>query len=318
MTARELTIGTLSVAPGSKASAVQEIVAAGHRVGVPIFAINGQEPGVTLAVTGGVHGAEYASIAAALHVGQTLDPAGLRGRVIIAPIANSPAFRARSIYVCPLDGVNLNRVFPGKADGSASEQIAYWLFENVIKLGDYYVDMHGGDLIEALTPFTIYYRTGNSQVDQASLEIAQVFGIRYIVRSGSKGSAFSAAADAGIPAILTEAGGQGIWKQADVDLHITGLNRLMRRLNMIDGPAPEPLPTEVLENFIWLRSEHEGFYYPQVSVGDAVKAGQALGRVTDYEGRVLQPVVAPADGCVLFLVSSLAINQGDPLLAIGA
>lgn len=318
MAANELRVGTLSVRPGSRASARQELVADGHRISIPILAINGKAPGITLAVTGGIHGAEYASIAAALQVGQTLEPDKLRGRVIIAPVANMPAFQARSIYICPLDGKNLNRVFPGKADGTASEQLAYWLFENVIRQANYYVDMHGGDLIEALLPFTLYHRTGNPAVDEVSWEIAKVYGIRYIMRSEGKGSTFSAASEAGIPAILTEAGGQGIWRPEDVSQHITGLNRLMRHLNMIDGPAPEPLPTESLEQFIWLRSEHDGFYYPQVSVGDPVRKGQALGRVTDFEGNVLQSVVAPADGRVLFLVSSLAINKTDPLLSIGA
>lgn len=297
---------------------MQELVTNGHRICIPIFAINGKEPGVTLAVTGGVHGAEYASIAAALQIGRTLQPDKLRGRVIIAPVANMPAFQARSVYICPLDGKNLNRVFPGQADGSTSEQLAHWLFENVIRQANYYVDLHGGDLIEALVPFTIYYRSGNPKVDEASLEIAKVFGIRYVVRSESKGSAFSAASEVGIPAILTEAGAQGIWKPEDVNLHITGLNRLMWHLKMIDGPAPEPLPTKVLEQFVWLRSEHDGFYYPKVSVGDSVQKDQGLGSVTDFEGNVLQSLVASADGRVLFLVSSLAINQGDPLLSIGA
>jgi predicted deacylase len=53
-------------------------------------------------------------------------------------------------------------------------------------------------------------------------------------------------------------------------------------------------------------------------VNDRVKAGQNLGVIKDYEGRVLQTGVSPADGVVLFLVTSLAINQGDPLMAVGA
>ena len=52
----------------------------------------------------------------------------------------------------------------------------------------------------------------NQAVDQASLEMAQAFGIHYLVRSETKGSVYSAATMAGIPSILTESGGQGIWK----------------------------------------------------------------------------------------------------------
>ena len=271
-----------------------------------------------MVVTGGVHAAEYASIAAALDLGRTLQPENLDGRVIVVPVMNFPGFSIRAIYTCPLDGKNLNRVFPGNAEGSGSEQLAGWVFQNVIQQADYYVDMHGGELIEALIPFTIFYRSGDAEVDRISQEMGQVFGIRYLVRSETYGSVYSAAAKAGIPAILSEAGGQGIWTAEDVALHRQGLDRLLRHLGMTDGPAPAPLPSTLLERFLWLRSEHEAFWYPAVAVGDAVRQGQELGRVLDYEGNVLQTALSPADGTVLFLVTSLAINKGDPLLAVGA
>ena len=111
---------------------------------------------------------------------------------------NVPAFGARAIYICPLDGKNLNRVFPGNAAGTASEQIAGWVFQHVIAQGQFYVDLHGGDLNEALVPFTIFFRSGDEQVDRTSLEMAKAFGIRYLVSSETRGAAFSAAAGAGI------------------------------------------------------------------------------------------------------------------------
>lgn len=100
--------------------------------------------------------------------------------------------------------------------------------------------------------------------------------------------------------------------------HTNGLDRLLRHLGMIPGAAPEPVPCTVLDRFLWLRSEHEGFWYPGVAVGESVKTGQNLGFVKDGEGRVLQSAVSPADGRVLIIVSSLAINPVDPLLAAGA
>ncbi len=313
-----LKVGDYSAAKGTKTSGIQELQVAGHTVQVPLFLVHGAQPGPTLVVTAGVHGAEYASIAAALEIGQNLKPEAVHGSAIVAPVVNMPAFRARSIYVCPLDGKNLNRVFPGQEDGSASEQLAYWLFRNLLKRADYYVDLHGGDLIEALIPFTIYHASGNASVDERSMELAQVFGIPYVVRSETQGSTYSAAARAGIPSMLAEAGGQGLWPKEAVALLTTGVDRLMRHLGMLDGPKPEPVPTQTLERFIWLRSEHDGYYYLDVQVGDTVRQGQPLGRITDYEGRVLQHVEAPATGRILFLVSSLAINKGDPLLAVGA
>ena len=318
-----LKVGALSAGRGEKRYGVNEFLVQEQPYRLPMWLINGSRDGgnvdgPTLVVTGGVHAAEYASIAAALDLGRSLEPRDLRGRVIVVPVMNMPAFTARSIYVCPLDGRNLNRMFPGDARGTASEQIADWVFRNVISQADYYVDLHGGDLIEALVPFTIFFRSGNERVDQMSLEMAKVFGIHFLVCSETPGSTFCAASRAGVPSILAESGGQGIWTPEDVAWHTNGLNRLMRQFEMLPGGAPEPLATTLLERFLWLRSEHAGFWCPAVAVNDAVKAGQDLGCVKDCEGRVLQTAVSPADGVVLFIVTSLAINDTDPLLAVGA
>jgi len=317
MKTKNLVVANMSVKPGKKKAVIQEFPVNGQPFQLPMFLINGTQEGATLVITGGIHAAEYASIAAALEAGQNLDPESLSGQVIIIPVVNMPGFSARSIYICPLDGVNLNRVFPGKPNGSASEQIAHWVFGNAILQGDCYVDMHGGDLVEALTPFTIFHRTGNPKVDDASLEYARVFGIPYLVASESKGSTFSAASEAGIPGILTEAGGQGIWRRSDVNLHIEGLNRLMRHMGMLTGGALPRKESQVLEKFIWLRSEFDGFYYPEVEVDDKVSQGQKLGKITDFQGNELQTITAPESGTVLFLVTSLAINKNDPLISIG-
>jgi predicted deacylase len=311
-------VSSLSAAPGEKRYGVAELLVQGAPYELPMWIVNGSAEGPTLVVTGGVHAAEYASIAAALDLGRSLDPRSVRGRVIVVPVMNMPAFTARSIYVCPLDGKNLNRVFPGDAHGTPSEQIAAWVFSNVIARADYYVDLHGGDLVEALVPFTIFFRSGNARVDQMSLEMAKVFGIHYLVCSETPGSTFCAAARAGIPSILAESGGQGIWTPDDVGLLTHGLDRLMRHLEMVDGTAPERASFTLLEQFLWLRSDHDGFWYPAVPVGEAVKTGQDLGCIKDVEGHVLQTAISPADGRVLFIVSSLAINRTDPLLAVGA
>jgi predicted deacylase len=216
-----------------------------------------------------------------------------------------------------MDNVNLNRVFPGKADGTVSEQIAHWLFQNVIKQASYYIDLHGGDLIEALVPFTIFFKTGNEKLDAASLELAKTFGIPYLVCSSGATSTFSAANQAGIPAVLTEAGGQGIWRRDQVELHIDGIHRVLHQYGMLQGAAPAPVKCAILENFIWMRADVEGFWYPAIEVGAKVHKGQKVGVIKDAWGAVLQEAVCEGEGDVLFLVSSLAINKGDPLLAYG-
>lgn len=313
-----LTVGSLTARAGEKVFGVNEIAVAGQPYRLAMWLANGRKDGPTLVVTAGVHAAEYASIAAALDLGRTLDPGALSGRVIVVPVMNAAGFGVRSIYISPLDGKNLNRVFPGNPSGTGSEQVAHWMFEQVMRQADYYIDLHGGDLIEALVPFTIMFRSGNEHVDNVSFELARAFGIHYLVRSETPGSAYAAATKAGIPSILAEAGGQGVWPPEDVGRLRAGVDRVMRHLGMVPGPAPEPASHLLLDRFLWLRSDHDGFWYPSVTVGDEVEEGRVLGSVQDHEGRVLQSAISPAAGRVLFLVTSLAINSGDPLLAVGA
>ena len=316
---KDLVVGELSAWPGKKVTGVNTFAVNGVNYELPVYLINGSGEGPTLVLTGGVHAAEYASIAAALELGQTLDPQAFKGQVIILPVVNQAGFAARSIYVNPMDGVNLNRVFPGKADGGISEQIAAWVFEHVMRQADCYIDLHGGDLVEALIPFTIFPETGNDKVDRDSLALAEAFGIEYLVRSvGGRGTTISAAAAAGIPAILVESGGQGRWPRQDVVRLVEGVKRVMAHTGMIEDNDWVPVKTTLLQNFIWLSSEHNGFWYPAVEVGEHVQEGQVLGVVKDVWGNILQTAQASADGAILFLVSSLTINSADPLLSIGA
>lgn len=316
---KECMVSTLSAKAGEKVTGVVEFKVDQKPFSLPLYIINGKKDGPTLVIFGGIHAAEYASIAAALEIGQTLDAETLKGCVIVVPVINQAGFPVRSIYLNPMDGINLNRVFPGKEDGGASEQIAAWLSQNVIKQADYFIDLHGGDLIEALIPFTLFPETGQPSVDKASLELAQVFGLKYLVRKpATAGSTFSAVAGGGIPAILVESGGQGIWPRKAVVNLVRGVTRVMRQYGMLKGGRPGKAETIILQDFVWMRSEHTGFWYPGTEVGQDVVKGQVLGRVTDVWGNTLQTVTAAATGRVLFLVSSLAINNSDPLMAIGA
>ena len=318
MKTKKIAISGVQTNPGEKKNYIQAIDLGTAQTELPLFVINGEKDGPSLVISGGVHGAEYASIEAALQLGRRLQPQEIAGQIVIIPVMNMPAFRARSIYVCPLDGINLNRVFPGNTEGGLTERLAAWVFEHIIRQADSYIDMHGGDLIEALAPFTIYSETGKAEVDEKSKALATAYGIRDIVKSKSTGSTIAGASAAGIPAILTEVGGQGIWTADMVNSHVQGVERVLRYLNMKADVKYEEVPTRILNRFLWLSSEATGYYYPQVQIGDKVKKGQHVADITSFEGSVLQEVTAPEDGEVLFLVSSLSINQGDPLLSIGA
>lgn len=315
-----LSVADLHAAPGTRTAAHTTLSIQGVEVRLPVILLNGQHPGPTLVVTAGIHGGEYPCVEAAARLGRTLDPAHLHGQLILLPSANPLAFSARSIYITPVDGKNLNRVFPGDPSGTFTEAWAAWLFENVIRQADLYIDMHGGDMIEALVPFVSYNITGNAQVDAQAKKMAHAYGIRAILvrdqPGGLGGTTYAAAARVGIPALLTEAGGQGLLDEPSVVILQSGVRRVMSAFDMypsITDPGEAP---EVFTGWNWLTSNADGLFYPAVHVGEHVEKGQALGHIADIFGTTLQTLEAPVSGEILFLVTSLAMNTGDPLMAI--
>lgn len=313
-----LAVGSVVAAPGNRATGLFQVDVGDERtVEIPVLVINGAAPGPRVAVTAGIHGAEYVSIAALREVVLDLDPATVRGSIVAVLTANPAAFAARSIYVNPLDGRNLNRVFPGDAVGTASERIARWITDNVISGSDVFVDMHCGDMNEALVSFTGIEEIGDAEVDARSRALAEAYGLRYLLIGPSPGMTTGAAAALGMPAILGEVGGQGRWPAEDVALHAAGFRRLLQAAGLIDeAPAQPRFATEVLRSEAWMRSTATGYWHPFVSVGDQVAIGAIIGEVRDAFGKVLEAPVATIDGVVIFLVTSLAMNAGDPLLAL--
>jgi predicted deacylase len=310
-----VTVGPLHAAPGTKVTG--QLPVPGTPIEMPVTIVNGSAPGPRVAITAGVHGGEYPGIEAAIRTAAGLEARGVRGTVVIVHIVDVPAFAARSIYVCPLDGKNPNRLFPGTAGGTASERLAHTLFTEVIAPSDAYVDLHGGDINEALVPFTIIVETGNAGLDAQARDLARVYGIPYIVRGRVGGGTYAAAAQRNIPAILTEAGGQGLLDEPSLAVHLRGLRNVLRHLGVVDG-APEPVgPVTTMARLHWVTSQHTGLFYVEVAPGERVETGRRIGEIRDYFGRRLTEVRAPASGIVLFTVTTPATNPNDPLFAVG-
>lgn len=313
-------VAGVEAAAGERAANVLDLTLAGVQTRMPLFVLNGAGEGPTVVITAGIHGSEYVGIAAAMRLAKETDVSQIKGQLVIAPISSMTAYARRAIYIAPPDNKNLNRSFPGDPNGTFAEQLARWIFANLIQRADFYLDLHGGDLNEALVPFSIIKRTANAALNEKAHALAAAFGIPLIlaVEDTIKGGTYSSAADAGIPAVLAEIGGQGLWSDDEVQAMLNGLHRALSHAGVLQVSAPPAPATRVLEEMAWLRSDHDGMFYPLCKVGDEVKSGQALGYGTDFLGNKVQEAIAPVDGTVLFLVTTLAMNQGDPLLSVGA
>ncbi len=288
----------------------------------PVTTITGVRPGPTLLVGAGVHGGEYPAIEAVIRLARELDPAAVSGTVILMPVLNLPAFWDRSMFVCPIDGVNPNRAFPGEPAGTYSEQMTHALTHEFIAYADAYLDLHGGDIPEALVPFSIC-RAGDTATDRQSKELANAFGLPYLLAVSrplqqAKGTAsFFAAADLGIPAVLAEAGGVGQLQEDAVQLLTDGVRRVMRHLAMTSETTSEAATPVPLTAFEWVYATPAGMFYPSVAAGDRVQQGATVGTVGSLFGDTLETITAPATGRVLFLTINPAVKAGGLLMGIG-
>lgn len=142
---KTMTIGDIAAEPGTKGLGLVEVAerSDGSKTSIPVMIVNGKNDGPVLCVAAGIHGDEYVGMAAIKEIARTLDPNEVNGAFIGVPVVNVQAFVASS-RTNPFDGLNLNRVFPGKKDGFISEMIAYTFMEEIVSKADYYIDLHTG------------------------------------------------------------------------------------------------------------------------------------------------------------------------------
>jgi len=327
MTTRDLQVGTAIARRGEKISGFIEVDdAADPGARIPVTVVAGAAgDGPVLALVAGTHGSEPSPIVALQPVRAELDPGALSGTVIMVHVANVPSFVHRTIYRGPWDQKNLNRVYPGDPTGTTSERIAYAITTEVIDRCDYLVDLHSGDGNEALRPYAYWNKLGiDDRVDLAARDLALAFGLEHIVVDTGRprdprATQFTSntAEVRGKPALTTEAGAVGVPTEEAVALNVRGAFRVMRHLGMLPGPR------ERIEHAKWinasevLTSPATGLWYPDVVPDQTVRAGERVGRVTDYFGQAIADIAAPLDGVVLYVVASPAMSAGEPLAMIG-
>jgi predicted deacylase len=278
-----------------------------------------------LALIAGTHGVEYVPIVALQRMRDKIDPKMLKGTIVMVHVANMPSFLGRTIYYSPIDGKNLNRVYPGKADGTISERIAETITREIIGRATHVVDLHCGDGNESLRPYSYWITTGDPKVAQAGRAMALAFGLDRIVVDKERpldpaASLYTSntAILRGKPAVTTETGGMAIVDEPSIEMVNRGVAGLMKHLGMrTDGPAPVSAPV-FFERSEVVRAGVTGIFYAEVERGRNVSKGSRLGRITDFHGKTIEEVVAPFDGHILYVVATPPIGKGEPVAAIGA
>lgn len=295
----------------------------GYGLEIPVMVVKGSKKGPTMCVTAGVHPMEYTGIETAMRLYAHLNPEELSGVVIVVPIVNVPGFQSRSAYINPIDGLNMNRVFPGNALGSISYIMADIIFKQVVMKSNFIIDLHGGDSPEENLDFVIIEKTGKKQVDEASEKIGRAFNSEYMWIKGAapggltiEGALCSAANAAGIPGAVPEAGMSAKVQEPCVKFLYDGVLNAMRYLKMIEG-TPKITHPKIIKAQHVVKSTSAGFFVPTKKLGDVVSKGEVVARIRNPFGEVVEELKSPVQGVFDFLMFHASVLPGNALMIIG-
>lgn len=319
--AQSFAVGPVEAAPGSRVSGFIDVPAGRDaETQIPVSVFRGSSDGPVLALIAGTHGYEYPGITALHRLRNALDPEQLSGTVIMVHIANLPGFLGRSTYTNPVDNKNLNRVYPGDANGSQSERIAYAITTMVIDRSNYLIDLHAGDGNEALRPYVYMPVTGQAELDRKARGLAVAFGLDHIVIDAAPlrtldDSRFTdqTALVRGIPAITTETGQLGSNDDYWVDMAEAGLWNVLRHLEMIPGDEVENEGITWLGEYEVITSPENGFFDPVVRDGYSISRGARIGVLRNYFGEEIALIRAPFSGIVNYVIGTPPVSAGEPV-----
>jgi predicted deacylase len=299
------------------------------RVRVPLYVACAKQPGPTIVAIGGTHGDEYEGPVGLKNLVHELDPERLvAGRLIVIPVLNEPAFRAAQ-RASPLDGGNMNRVFPGDSAGSITERIARFVTDEVLARADVVIDLHAGG-----AGFEIIRCMSFHQVDDPARyaefrETALLFGTPFVMIYTSGMGTGLLTEEAEAMGKITIGSELGFGASTDLDgvrWASGGVRNVMRRFGLLDEPV-EALTTPGLDRQRVLSATDidryvtapvSGISEPLVPVGAFVRAGQPVTRIHDFE-RVDEPpveIVADSDGYVMCRKFRAATEQGEVVMVI--
>jgi len=322
---QRFSIGTASAGPGETAFGTIEVPAGiDSGTSIAVAVVRGARPGPTLALVAGSHGTEYASIVALQQLIGQLDPGLMAGTVIVVPLVNVPSFRQMTVHLNPVDGRNMNRLYPGNPRGTQTERALALLVEQVVRPAQVVVDLHGGDLDEDLRPYSYWFRGGDAAQDAASRELALAFGLDHVIvqdldlsNPATRGNLGGYALSLGKTAFIAEAGRSGTVEPEDVSRLVDGVLNVMGVLRMIDR-AVRPLEQPVwLDAGARVAAEGDGVFFATIGGGSYVSEGMTVGLLTDFLGRPTGEVRAPASGVVTFIRGVPSVWRGATLVNVG-
>ena len=259
---------------------------------IPItVAKNGEGP--TILFTGANHGDEYEGPVVLFDLAHQIKADELSGRVIIVPGMNYPAFQAGK-RTSPIDGGNMNRVFPGDPEGTFTEKIADYFTRILLPLADYVVDFHAGGKTMEFLPFCCAHVLEDKEQQARCIEAMKAFNAPnsvMLLEIDAANMYDTTAENMGKVFISTELAGGGSTSSYTVGIAKKGIRNILRHAGITKGDleVSDTLNLDMPDQRCFVFSETSGLVEHYIDLGDEVKTGQLIAKVHNIERTGVPP-----------------------------
>lgn len=284
---------------------------------IPLGILEGARPGPTLAVITGIHATEFVSQDGVARFWEWLEPNEIAGTVLVVLGADVKAMLAHHMWTNPVDGQRMGRAFPGDKDGTLTDVLSHTLWHEVITKADAVIDCHGGEYSEDMFPYVITHATGDEALDRRTVGLAMALGVPFVEVTtlggviGKRGGLTTEAVYSGRPGMVMEIGERGERNPKYVSYVVSALQNALKHLGMAEGAPVKWAGTPIqLDHGIILNTTTAGLYEPNVVVGQWINEGEVFARVRDFDGTLLEEILAPESGVVLTLINARCIGAG--------
>lgn len=284
----------------------------GMPVYLPVIVAKGKKPGVTLGITAAVHGNELNGIPVIQRLFKSLDISNLSGTIVGVPVMNVPGFLNKERQFN--DGIDLNRIMPGKEDGNTSQIYAYRWTKRILNQFDYLLDLHTA----SFGRINSYYIRANME-DPINAKLAMLQNAQIILNSPAPDSTVRGTVHGmGGAAITLEVGDPNKFQKGHIRSSITGIYNTLIHIGMIDGEIDLPdAPPVICESSYWIYSDKGGILQVLPSVCDFVKKGECIAIMRNIFGDLTKEYLAPEDGIVIGKSINPVAQTGSRILHLG-
>ncbi len=281
-------------------------------ISLPVHVIHGRNPGPSLFVSAVIHGDEVIGVEIIHRLLRTEGLENLFGTLLCVPIVNAFGFISHTRYLP--DRRDLNRSFPGRANGPLAAQLAHIFMQEVVLRSDVGIDLHS-----AADGRTNLPQIRNHFATERSLKLAKAFGAPIILKSDLRpGSLRESAQEHGVDVLIFEAGEALRLDEFSVRAGVLGILRVMKALNMIDvvDITVGVKDSAFSRSSKWVRAEESGLLRTYKTIGDSVEKDEPLATITNpYEDAIIK-VNATKKGLIIGRTNLAVVNCGDALFHI--